>query len=155
MDDRDLLRQTPVWLSVMTASLDDAQWRQRPAEGRWSALEIVCHLVDIETDLYGRRVRSLARGEGGDFRGDPRFDADQLAAQRHYNAADPAERMAAFHREREETLAALGPEPVWARGWQTATGTGDLRGLVSRVANHDAIHLGQLAKLRRTLGFYA
>jgi uncharacterized damage-inducible protein DinB len=154
MDSRDLLRETPTWLEVMTAGLDDAAWRRRPAAGQWSALEVVCHLVDIETDVYGLRVRRLARGEQDDFSGGPAFNADAWAAERRYNEADPGERLAAFRAERAKTLAALEGELDLARRWRSGSASGDLRGLLARFANHDAIHIGQLAKVRRALGAY-
>jgi uncharacterized damage-inducible protein DinB len=152
MDSRDLLRQTPTWLEVMTAGLSDARWRQRPAEGQWSALEVVRHLLDIETDLYGLRVRRLARGEQTDFTGGPGFNADRLAAERRYNEADPKAALADFRREREATLAALAGEVDLSRRWRSGTSEGDLAVLLARFANHDAIHIGQLGKVRRVVG---
>ena len=154
MDDRDLLRQSPVWLEVMTAGLDDAKWRKRPAENQWSALEVVCHLIDIETDIYGMRVRRLASGAQTDFTGGPSFNAERWATERRYNEADPAERLAVFQSERGKTLAALGGDVDLSRRWRNGTNEGDLRGLLARFANHDAIHIGQLAKVRRSVGGY-
>jgi uncharacterized damage-inducible protein DinB len=154
MDDRDLLRMTPDWLEVMTANLTDAQWRQRPAENQWSALEVVRHLLDIETDLYGARVRQTATGERTDFTGDPGFNADGLAIERRYNEADPKQALADFRREREATLATLRGSIDLTRRWRSGSMEGDLGGLLARVANHDAVHLGQLAKVRRSIRAY-
>jgi uncharacterized damage-inducible protein DinB len=151
MDDRDLLRQTPVWIEVMTANLSDAQWRQRPAEGQWSALEVVGHLYDIEADWYGDWIRRIARGERTDFTG-LTFAADELVVDRAHNEADPRQRLAAFKVARTHTLTALGGDDVpWQRRWTAGTRAGDLRDLVRRLANHDAIHIGQLGKIRRAI----
>lgn len=154
LDNLYLLRNTPNWLAAMTAGLSDAQWRQRPAEGQWSALEVVRHLLDIETDLYGPRVRRLARGEQSDFSGGPGFNADSLATERAYNDADPKKALADFRREREATLAALAGDVDLSRRWRSGSMEGDLGGLVARFANHDAIHIGQLARVRRTIRAY-
>ncbi len=154
MDDRDLLRQSPTWFEVMTAGLSDAKWRERPAEGQWSALEVVRHMLDIETDVYGLRVRRLARGEQTDFTGGPGFDADRWATERRYNEADPKAALADFRREREATLAALAGDVDLTRHWRSGTMEGDLRTLLARFANHDAIHIGQLAKIRRGIRAY-
>jgi hypothetical protein len=38
----------PRRLRDAVAGLNPAQLRARPVEGRWSALEVVCHLADCE-----------------------------------------------------------------------------------------------------------
>ncbi len=46
--DVELLRRTPEILAWLTADLDDADARWKPAPDRWSVLEVVGHLGVIE-----------------------------------------------------------------------------------------------------------
>jgi uncharacterized damage-inducible protein DinB len=37
------------------------QWKTRPADGRWSAGELICHLCAIERAILGRADKLLER----------------------------------------------------------------------------------------------
>ena len=37
------------------------QWKSRPAEGRWSASELVCHLIQVESSIIKNAARVLQR----------------------------------------------------------------------------------------------
>jgi len=42
-----------------TDSVPSDQWQTRPAEGRWSAAELVCHLIQVETTIIKNASRVL------------------------------------------------------------------------------------------------
>lgn len=72
---------------------------RRPAQGEWSAMECLQHIVDTEKVLQFRLKAFL---EGRDF---PGFDPDAEGAQP--GAATPQALVAEFVRLRRESLAAL------------------------------------------------
>jgi hypothetical protein len=129
---------------VRTIPLEDARWR--PADGAWSVLEVLRHLLDEEVeDFRGRLERTLRDPTEPWAQNDP----EGWALERRYNEADPAETVERFVAERRESV-------VWLRSvsdadWSQAhehpqwgpIRAGDI--LVSWAA-HDALHLRQIAK---------
>lgn len=63
-------------------SLTDAQWDHRYAEGRWSAKEVVGHVVDTER-IMATRGLVAARGETQEY---PGFDQDVFMAHTDFGA---------------------------------------------------------------------
>jgi hypothetical protein len=68
------------------AGRDDASVRHRPAEGEWSAIEVIGHMVD-KMDAWGRRVERIAT-EDRPFL--PGFDQDASVRERGYQQANAA-----------------------------------------------------------------
>jgi len=140
---RQELARYPALLDALVAGLSPARWRARPAPDEWSAVEIVCHLRDEEAEDFGARVRVVLAGEGRFAAIDPKG----WATARRYDAADPAEALAAFHRHRRESLAMLADataERLAAAG-ESPSGL-RLSGLDLLCAwvTHDGLHLRQL-----------
>lgn len=54
----DSLRLTPELLAIAVRNLTPEQARWQPAAGRWSVLEVICHLRDVE-EVSSDRFRSL------------------------------------------------------------------------------------------------
>src|SRR5438105_14994055 len=50
----------PDLLRTAVAGLSDEELRQRPVPGRWSTLEVVCHIGDSEQFFADRMKRTLA-----------------------------------------------------------------------------------------------
>ena len=152
MDQIEFLGATPQSLRQMTGYLSDAQWRARPAADEWSPLEVVAHLLDIERELYGVWVLRVLREDRPTLA--DRFRAAELARERGYNQLDPAATLAAFAAAREATVGALrqAVAGAWDRTWVDREGAAQTaRFLLRRFANHDAIHIGQLARAKRSL----
>lgn len=155
MDEAGFLATTPDVLRALTGYLSEAAWRWKPAADQWSCLEVAGHLRDIERELYGAwALRVLAEDR-------PvlaaRFDAAGLARDRRYNELDPAAALDQFAAARRITVDALraAVPAARARPWVDRDGREQtLRGLVRRLANHDAIHLGQIGKVKRAQQAY-
>jgi hypothetical protein len=150
MDEIGFLAATPDLLRALTGYLDDGAWRWKPSPDQWSCLEVVAHLRDIERELYGAWVQRVLREQRPVL--SARFDAAGLARDRNYNALDPSEVLDAFAADRAGTVDALrDASPAgWGRPWVDRDGNElTLRTLARRLANHDAIHLGQMAKVKR------
>lgn len=141
-----VLRSTPTVLRALVRGLDDAAWRERPAAGEWSALEVVAHLGDTEERAMARVNRMLA--EDDPFL--PGYDPDELARERRYNEMDPAEALDRYERLRGEHLALLAglDEDGWRRtGVHGEQGAMDVELYISHSAGEDADHLAQIARL--------
>ena len=147
---RDLARLPPV-LAALLDDLDPAMWTQRPAAKEWSALEIVCHLRDEESDDFGARVRVVV--EGG-TRFDP-IDPERWAAERKYGEASPAEALAALRQRRTESLAFLATiEPARLARIVDQPRLGPMSGLdlLAAWVTHDRLHVAQLVSTLARVG---
>ncbi len=121
-DPIEVLATTPARLGALAASRDDAAWRRVPAPGKWSALAIASHLLDIEW-VFGFRVRTVLWDDRPRLIG---MDHDAWVEGQRDHDATPAERAATF----AATFAAVRDANV--RLWRRL-GPGDL----ARVGIHD------------------
>ena len=139
------MRQTPGDIAALIGTQPDDVRGRRPAEGAWSATEIVCHLRDVE-EFYLDRVRFILIND------EPVLivlDPDRWATERQYHRHDMALAHAAFTARRRETLAVLdGLEPEqWERvGLHRLRGRLTVRHIVHGWAKHDGVHLDQLKR---------
>src|SRR5690606_35782625 len=70
--------------SILRAAPPDALTTFRDGGSGWTALEVICHLRDLET-LYFERARLTVEQERPAL---PNVDPDALAADRRYNEQD-------------------------------------------------------------------
>jgi uncharacterized damage-inducible protein DinB len=120
---------------------------RRPAQaGKWSAMEVACHLRDIDR-LYAGRVSKAA------FSDRPAFwmmDNARVAETLRYREADLGAVLKEHRRRREDLVSLLRalPHGVWQRtGLHPKRGELTIEALVSVIADHDDNHLGQIAAL--------
>ncbi len=142
----DRLSATPRAVHALCAGLRDDEARFKPASGAWSILEIVCHLVDEETDDFRARLESTLRDPGAKW---PLTDPEGWAAERGYMEQVLAAKLRAFADERARSIAWLGS--LRAPDWQAAyvhPRIGPIRAgeLLVSWAAHDALHVRQIAK---------
>jgi hypothetical protein len=71
------------WRDLLTGPGDH---RQRPAPGKWSALEYGCHVRDV-LRLFDRRLTMMLTQDGPLF---PNWDQDATAIEDRYGEQDPA-----------------------------------------------------------------
>src|SRR5436190_197789 len=69
----------PEELRAAIGDLVDQQVKTRIAPGRWSVLEVVCHLADFELVYADRLKRVVAEDKPTLFGGDPDRFAEKLA----------------------------------------------------------------------------
>src|SRR5271155_600807 len=106
------------------ADLSPEQLRTRPIPGKWSTLEVVCHLVDSDQAWCHRMKRVIAE-ERPLLIG---YDESRFTAALPYHEADLEEELAlleGMRRQMARTLRAQ-PESAWSR-----TGVHSERGLVT------------------------
>ena len=115
-------------------------WESIPGES-FSALGQACHLRDIEIDGYQVRIRRMLAEEHPDL---VSLDGYELAKQRRYSEAEPAEVIATFRQAREVTLELIKTISE-SQLTRTATfgeyGQVTLKGLIHFLSSHDQQHL--------------
>src|SRR5580765_6164352 len=118
-------------------------WEGVPGE-RFAPLGQICHVRDIEIAGYQVRINRML------YEDEPALvslDSYNLAADRHYDDADPEEVLASFRDARAATLKLLDgltEEQLQRRGTFGEYGPLTLRSLVHYLASHDAQHLACL-----------
>src|SRR5262249_29604995 len=144
------LRATPARLRAALKGVPKAVSRWTPAPGKWSILEIACHLRDMERDAYLVRYRRLLAEDEPLL---PDVDGDVLALERDYRAQKLADVVREWARLRRESLRLLsGVKAVqWARrGTHETAGPLTVADLLRRHAvGNDEAHLGQIEAIKR------
>lgn len=133
-------------LPALVRGVDAATLARRPSPDAWAAVEVVCHLRDLEESFHDRMALIVAADE-------PRFPAThpgRWAIERQYLRHDADAAAAAFGVRRTETLRLL--EELPSAGWQRAGYQVDSRGrrtiddFLTVMAWHDENHLAQLVR---------
>jgi hypothetical protein len=131
-------------LERLTAGLDAAGWRFRPALGEWSVTEIVCHLRDVDREVHWPRLHSLLVQEQPFM---PGVVSDNWATERQYWAQDGPYALEELRDARAGLLALLPPagDPAWERrGRHTFFGPTSFWELVCLILEHDELHVEQV-----------
>ena len=121
-----------------TTVLARASARNRPAPPVWSPVEYGAHVRDM-LRLLGERVELMVTQEN------PRFgnwDQDQVAVERGYYWADPAETAADLARQADGAVLACSRigGALWERTGQRSDGVGFTVASLSRFVVHDVEH---------------
>ena len=117
------------------------QWR--PAEGKWSAHEVVCHAADSET-IAAQRIRYLVAESNPTIVG---YDQAEWAKAFDYHAAPLEPAMATVAAVRANTAALLRrlPEKAWsAEGTHTDSGRYTAENWLKIYAEHLEKHSRQI-----------
>ena len=147
--DRHLLmlqRSLKIFNSVLAAAEPTALTTKRDGPDGWTALEIVCHVRDLEPNFI-RRVHSVVEQERPDF---IILDVNKLAIERNYNAQDPAAALADFASHRAELLAFFAgvQDSDWLRtGVHPERGEQSLLDVLMHIAHHDHEHIEQMTRV--------
>ena len=107
---------------------------------RFSPIEQVWHLADLEREGFGVRIERLLNEDDAEL---PNFDGAQVAARRNYRAKSMSEGMRAFARARQDNIDALArvtPSEWTRRGVQHGVGPLSLGDIPAMMAAHDAAH---------------
>ncbi|SHF37624.1 DinB family protein [Pedobacter caeni] len=126
-------------------------WDGIPGE-RFSAIEQICHIRDIETDGYHQRIQAILTENNPELASVAGYE---LAIQRDYKNADLKETITAFQEARKKTIAmieAIDDEqwnrPAYFEGYGNIT----LRSLLHFLCSHDLEHLASLRWLLGKMG---
>jgi len=132
------------------ADMTTDQLRARPIAGKWSTLEVVCHLAGTEIYFTDRIERTIALDRPLLMGADERPYPERL----NYQALDLGEELALFAALRRHAVRILRAQPPEA--WERAAvhshdGIVTLRQLVLKAVQHLAHHLRFVAEKRAAL----
>jgi hypothetical protein len=138
----EVLRGTPETARKLCQGLDGDGWRTPMAEGEWTPLQVVGHLVDVDI-VYGFRWRLILTEDRPSYPGYdekawsllPRPDPERLL--------DALDGLRAVNLAMLEHLDDTDREPLGVHGEQ---GEERFDLALAKVAGHDLAHLNQLAR---------
>jgi DinB family protein len=145
---QDLIRryeQGPARLAAALGKVPARAMKWRPAEGKWSVHEVVCHLADSESN-GALRIRYLAAEEHPLIVG---YDQARWARVLDYHSAPLEPALAVVHAVRANTAALLKrlPEETWsATAEHTESGHYTAEEWLRIYAVHLEKHSGQIER---------
>lgn len=144
-------RKGPEVLRAAVEGMSEDQLRARPVPGRWSTLEVVCHVADMEI-VYAERIRRIL-AEDTPLLQDA--DPDRFAAGLHYHERSLERELELVRAIREQTAVLLEaiPREAWSRtGNHSVVGTVTLLQIVQNITDHIPHHVKFIYEKRKALG---
>ncbi len=145
-----IVRSTPDRLKAALAGIPRKLLTWRPAPGKWSIHEIVCHMRDAERLGYLYRYSKILAEDNPTL---PDVDGDKLALERQYGRMNLREVLRDWRAARKEVLAIL--KKVKPDQWQRI-GTHEFLGpfslevvLQRQALGNDEAHLGQIEDIKK------
>lgn len=142
LDPMNVYASTPRRIVEMCDQLTDAQWRTPMAEGEWSAMQILGHVLDVDI-VYGFRWRLVLTEDHPTY---PGYNEKLWSELPRPTATDL---LAALHGLRTANVALLHgvQEADWQRwGTHGEQGPEQFDLMLTKIAGHDLAHLNQLAR---------
>lgn len=141
----------PAALRKAVSGMTPEQLKARPVPGKWSTLEVVCHLADFDPILADRMKRVIALDEP------PLIGADEnrFAAALAYHERDLEEELTIVEKTRTQLARILRklPEEALSRaGIHNERGKLTLEQLLATATRHIVHHLKYVEEKRRALG---
>ena len=139
-------------LRKAVAGMNREQIIARPIAGRWSTLEVVCHIADFDPILVDRMKRIIALGDVPLF-----FAADEnlyLKAM-NYHARDlenELDLIEATRKQMAKLVRTLKPEQLQLTGCHNKNGIVTLEKLLQTTINHIPHHLKFILEKRKARG---
>jgi uncharacterized damage-inducible protein DinB len=128
--------------ATLLRTLPEEQWHFRYAPGKWSVLEVLCHIADTER-VFAYRALTFARGDTTPM---PSFDENMWAPNAGADARSMTDLVDEFVAVRAATVALFGglsDQQLARRG--TASGqTMSARAAAWVIAGHERHHQGLL-----------
>jgi len=141
----------PEQLRTAVSGLGREQLIARPVAGRWSVLEVVCHLADADANI-AHRIKRVLSEERPAFE---RVKPDLMLAALAYHDRDAEEELAGFDLTRRQIGRILNASPPGA--WDRTGIIGDrgertIRQMIQGAIDHLAHHLKFVVEKREALG---
>jgi uncharacterized damage-inducible protein DinB len=144
----------PATLRRAVAGMSAEQVRARPVPGKWSTLEVVCHLADFEPIYADRMKRIIAEDRPHILGADEKRFATALA----YHDRDLEEELAIIERTRSQMariLRTLPAEALQRIGIHNERGPRTLEQMLTGAIGHIDHHVPFIAAKRQALGLPA
>ena len=140
----------PAQLRQAVAGMTQEQLVARPVPGKWSTLEVICHLADFEIVCADRIKRVIAENEPTLFGGDEKVFVTRLAYHER-NAEEELLLIALPRQQVAHILRTLKPEDFQRRGIHSEAGPLTLATLAERMTNHIPHHVQFIEEKRKFL----
>lgn len=130
----------PVILRAAVKGIDRNELQARPVPGRWSTMEVVCHLADAEM-VYAERMKRVIAEDNPPLRG---FDPDVWMPRFAYHQRDLEEELRLVELVRSQMLRILrplAPQDFQRSGVHSDDGPLTLETLLQRITNHVPHHV--------------
>src|SRR5262249_54125926 len=141
----------PRQLRSAVAGLTREQVLARPVPGKWSTLEVVCHLADFDPIHADRMKRVISHDRPSLLGADENLFAQVLV----YQQRDLEEELTIIETTRSQMariLRSLPPEAAQRKGVHNERGELTLERLLATTVNHIPHHLTFIQEKRRALG---
>jgi uncharacterized damage-inducible protein DinB len=137
-------------LRLAVAGMTVEQLRSRPVAGRWSTLEVVCHIADCEQFFADRLKRTVALDRPLLLGADGSLYPEPLRYQDH-DLGEELDLVAVTRRQTARTLRLVAPDAWQRTAVHSETGLVTLRQLLLHAVNHLRHHLRFVAEKRAAL----
>lgn len=144
----------PSRLRRAVAGMSAEQLKARPVPGKWSTLEVVCHLADFEP-IYVDRMKRIIALESPLLLG---ADENRFAARLAYHDRDVEEELALIAHTRSQMARILRTLPAEAFervGVHDERGPRTLEQMLTGITGHIDHHLPFISAKRQALGLPA
>jgi uncharacterized damage-inducible protein DinB len=141
----------PKQLHAAIADLSREQLIARPVPGKWSVLEVVCHLSDTDANI-AHRIKRILSEERPSFE---RVKPDLMLAALAYHERDVEEELAVFDFGRRQIgrILKAAPREAWERiGVVGDRGEKTIDQMVNGAVEHLAHHLKFIVEKRQAMG---
>ncbi len=144
------LKETPSRLKGTLTGVPKKLQQWNPAPGKWSILQIICHMRDMEKEAYITRYKRILEEDTPSL---PDLDGDTLALERGYEELKLGEVVRDWKNARKESLKLLRRVKggQWQRvGTHEADGSLTMEELLHRHAvGNDRAHLTQIQAIKQ------
>jgi FMN phosphatase YigB (HAD superfamily) len=139
-----ILYSTPAALNTFTRGMTDEEWAYHGRDGEWGPTEILCHLRDVDQEIYLPRIKSIL-SENNPFI--EAIDAHQWEEERKYKQQDGCEVFTEFMGQRKNILGIISAfeQEEWnKKARHTILGPTSMMELLQIYARHDRLHIQQI-----------
>ena len=138
-------------LPAALVGMSEAQLREPERPGKWSVLQVVQHLADVEL-VQGARIRRILTEDHPTLNA---MDPDRWASDLWGPSStlqDALEQLRALRVANLHLVTGLSDEALERVGRHPERGDESLRTLLKLVAAHDGVHLAQIGRIRQAIG---
>ena len=140
----------PALLRTAVAGMTQEHLLARPIPGKWSTLEVICHLADFEIVFADRIKRIIAEHEPTLLSGDENLFAARLAYHKR-NADEELLLIALIRQQVAHILRHLKPEGFLRRGLHSEYGPMTLEAVVEHITEHIPHHVRLIEEKKKVL----
>jgi uncharacterized damage-inducible protein DinB len=137
-------------LRAAVAGMTTDQLRSRPIPGRWSTLEVVCHIADGE-QFFADRMKRTAAMDRPLLIGTDGFRYPEALRYQEHHLNEELDLITATRRQAAHTLRLLAADAWQRTAVHSETGLVTLRQLLLHANNHLRHHLRFVAEKRAAL----